>query len=97
MNLYNQYIISYDITDTKKRTKLFESLKDLGLISIQKSVMWGFMNKSEYNASIRLIKKYMDKDDRIFISRIDLLNKNENKLFGYNENILKYPEGYEIV
>ena len=39
--MYSQIIVSYDISNTKKRNKFFEELKDLGLISIQKSVFWG--------------------------------------------------------
>ena len=98
MKLYNQFIIAYDISETKNRTKLFESLKDLGLISIQKSVMWGFLNKAEYNAAKREIKIYMDKNtDNVIISRIDLLNKKENEIFGNQQELLKLPERYEIV
>lgn len=68
------YLISYDIEDNKSRTKLFEELKDLGLLNIQKSVFYGELSKSEIKVVKELFKKLCDDEDRAFLCRckIDL-------------------------
>ena len=39
--MFVQVIVGYDISDTKNRTKMFNDLKDVGLLPIQKSLFWG--------------------------------------------------------
>ncbi|MBZ7985244.1 CRISPR-associated endonuclease Cas2 [Campylobacter sp. Cr9] len=60
------HLISYDIEDNKSRTKLFEELKDLGLLNIQKSVFYGELSKSEIKVVKELSKKLCDDGDRAF-------------------------------
>jgi CRISPR-associated protein Cas2 len=95
--MYSQIIVSYDISDTKKRTKFFEELKDLGLVSIQKSVMWGYVLISEKTVIKQLFKKYCDiKTDKAFIVNVTL-DKDLNNSFGYDEDDFKHPESFEII
>lgn len=77
------YLISYDIENTKNRTKLFENLKDLGLINIQKSVFYGELQKSEKVVVKRLFEKYCAKDDKALIVAVNIDIKDT---FGYCED-----------
>jgi CRISPR-associated protein Cas2 len=95
--MYSQIIVSYDISITKNRTKFFEELKDLGLVSIQKSVMWGYVLVSEKMIIKRLFKKYCDiKVDKAFIVNVTL-DKDLKNSFGYDEDDFKHPESFEII
>jgi len=95
--MYTQIIVSYDISETKKRTKFFEELKDLGLFPIQKSVFWGYVLLSEKRIIKALFKKYCDiKTDKAFISNV-LLDKDMDNVFGYDRDSFLHPESYQIL
>ncbi|MFY9075204.1 CRISPR-associated endonuclease Cas2 [Malaciobacter mytili] len=95
--MYTQIIVSYDITDTKNRNKFFEELKDLGLISIQKSVFWGYILPSEKRIIKELFKKYCQiETDKAFIVNVTL-DKDLNDSFGYDEDDFNHPESFEII
>lgn len=84
-----QYLVCYDIEDTKNRTKLSESLLDLGLIRIQKSVFYGKLIKPELKIVKSLFKKFCSKDDKAFISVSNLLLENS---FGYQKEDFEFKE-----
>lgn len=95
--MYSQVIVSYDISDTKKRNKFYEELKDIGLVSIQKSVFWGYVLVSEKRVIKELFKKYCDKKtDKAFMSNATI-DKDLKNSFGYSEDDFKHPESFEIV
>lgn len=95
--MYVQVLVSYDIADTKKRTKLFESLKDVGLKPIQKSLFWGYILPSEKRVVNALFKKYCDiETDKALMVNATLDQSIENS-FGYDESDFVHPSGYEIV
>jgi len=95
--MYSQIIVSYDISDTKNRNKFFEELKDVGLVSIQKSVMWGYVLLSEKRVIKQLFEKYCQiETDRAFIVNVTL-DKDLNDSFGYDEDDFKHPESFEII
>ena len=95
--MYSQIIVSYDISNTKNRNKFFEELKDLGLTSIQKSVMWGYVIISEKRVIKELFKKYCEiETDKAFIVNVTL-DKDLNDSFGYDEDDFKHPESFEII
>ena len=98
-NLVNEVLVSYDITDTKQRTILFNKLKDLSLIPIQKSVFWGHLNRAEENSIKRLLVAHCDKDDSAFISRIDLSSQIlRGGGVGYQkEDFPKKPRSYYVL
>ncbi|MBZ7986684.1 CRISPR-associated endonuclease Cas2 [Campylobacter canadensis] len=83
------YLVSYDIENTKNRTKLFEELKDLGLLNIQKSVFYGELSKSEIKVVKELFKKLCGDEDKAFLCRckIDL-----NDTHGYKKADLEQVE-----
>jgi len=95
--MYSQVIVSYDIENNKNRKKLFEELKDLGLMPIQKSVFWGYLLASEKRVVKRLFNKYCDiKTDKAFIVNA-VLDQNLENTFGYDKNDFKHPESFEII
>lgn len=85
MVLFHQIIVGYDIVDTKIRTKLFETLKDFGLVSIQKSIMWGYINYAEEKAIRTLLKHMLMAQDKGFVLRVN----------NASEQIQKYGVGYK--
>lgn len=95
--MYTQIIVSYDISNTKNRNIFFDELKNLGLISIQKSVFWGYVMSYEKRIIRELFKKYCNtKTDKAFISRVSL-DEHLKNCFGYNAIDFKHPEGFEII
>lgn len=67
MNIYQKYLVCYDIENDKTRKKFFEKMKDLGLISIQKSVFYGDLNQAEFSAMKKVVLKMLDPDsDKCF-------------------------------
>ncbi len=99
VKLYNEVLVSYDISDTKQRTKLFNKLKDISLTSIQKSVFWGHLNKAEEAAVRRLLKSYCDKGDKAFIARVKLAGQiQQNNSVGYDkQDFPKYCASYHVI
>lgn len=95
-NMYTQVIVSYDIENNKNRTKLFEELKDIGLVAIQKSVFWGYILPSEKRIIKMLFDKYCDKFDKAFIVNC-VLDKNLDLCFGYKDDDFSHPESFEII
>lgn len=63
-----EVIIAYDIEDNKTRTRLFNQLKDVGMISIQKSVMWGRLLPADIKLAKRILASEIECDsDKAFI------------------------------
>jgi CRISPR-associated protein Cas2 len=95
--MYTQIIVSYDISNTKKRTKFFEELKDIGLIPIQKSLFWGYVLASEKVIIKHLFKIYCDiKTDKAIMVNASL-DKDLKNSFGYEEDDFKHPNSFEII
>lgn len=87
------YLITYDIEDNKNRTKVFEKLKDFGLIAVQKSVFFGELSNAEKIEIKAFLAKYCDKNDKVIISKFDL--KFED-LIGYEKSDFEKPE-FQII
>lgn len=81
------YVVSYDIENNKIRTKIFNELKYLGYLHIQKSVFLGI----DISQPIYFKTKKMFNDlnvDSYFIVKIKLKNF-ESNFFSYkNDDIL---------
>lgn len=97
--LYNEVLVSYDIADTKQRTKLFNKLKDISLTSIQKSVFWGHLNKAEEASVKRLLKTYCAKADKAFIARVKLSEQiQQNSSVGYEkQDFPNHAANYHVI
>lgn len=86
MKLFNQVLVAYDMGDTRKRTRLFETMKDFGLIPVQKSVMWGYVNGAEERAIRRELKRVLAKGDRGFLLRVgDAARQIQEEGVGYSD------------
>ncbi len=74
-----EVIIAYDIENNKTRTRLFNQLKDVGMVSVQKSVMWGRLLPADIALTKRILKQELNKgSDKAFI----LISKlSENAIF----------------
>lgn len=97
--LHNEVLVSYDIGNTKNRTKLFKKLKDISLSPIQKSVFWGHLNAAEESSVKRLLKEYCKKTDKAFIARIKLSEQvNQNNSVGYDkDDFAANPKEYYVI
>jgi len=62
-----EVLISYDIEDNKTRTKLCNKLRDVGLITIQKSVMWGRLLPADIKLAKRILQTELESSDRAFL------------------------------
>lgn len=97
--LYQEILVSYDISDTKQRSKLFNELKAISLMPIQKSVFWGHLNRAEEEAVKRLLKTYCHKTDKAFIARIKLSQQiADNNSVGYEpQDFPEKPASYHVL
>lgn len=93
--IYTEIIVCYDVADNKQRKKLYDSLCDIGLISIQKSVFWGYATMAERKSIFGLFELYLNKEtDRAFVLPAAVRNRILGlEGFGYTESNL--PEWTE--
>lgn len=92
MKLYNEVLVCYDVENTRRRTRLFGKLKDLGLKPVQKSVFWGHLNAAEERAVLRLFREELDEaTDRAFLVRAPLAEAAQRHSFGY-----RFPEDFAL-
>ena len=84
-----EVLIAYDIEDNKTRTRLFNQLKDVGMVSVQKSVMWGRLLPADIKLAKRILATEIDQDmDKAFIM---VSKMSENSLFfGRKPNFEEY-------
>lgn len=86
MNVRQEFLISYDISNTKDRTSLYNTLLAYGLFPIQKSVFWGFITNAEKTAILRLLNTYIKEHDKAFILPIKVNRKDRRThLLGYDD------------
>ena len=88
-----QYLIAYDIENTKNRTKLFEKLKDFGLKPVQKSLFYGELSNAEKLSVKIFLKQYCLDGDKAIITAVSL--KIEDTL-GYEKDDFTKKE-FEIL
>lgn len=94
---YTQVIIAYDIADNKKRIKFYETLKDFGLLPIQKSVFWGYILPSERKSIISIYKEFCDiKSDNVIMVNA-ALEQNIKDCFGYTKEFFRKPDDFDII
>lgn len=85
MALFYEVLVSYDIEDNKNRKKLFDELKDMGLVSIQKSVFWGHLKVAEIAMLSHLFEKYCSELDKAFFVKANLSKEILKNSFGYEK------------
>lgn len=82
--LHREILVCYDVEGDKRRAKLFDALKDLGLIPLQKSVFWGDVTIAEFKAIQREFQRLLDaKMDRAIIVNVHLRDSSARNSFGH--------------
>ena len=98
MHVFREVLVSYDIENDRSRTKLCDSLKDIGLVSIQKSVMWGMLLNAEISQVMRLLKKYGNPNtDKAFVLEAEAARKIKQNNIGYKNEFDEYQRNYTIL
>ena len=88
---YREVLVAYDVEDNKTRTRMFNQLKDIGLISIQKSVMWGRLLPAEIKLVQRLLLHELDQgSDKAFIHQSRF--KEKAQIYGDLPQLGEYDE-----
>lgn len=98
--IYKQVIVSYDIEDTKIRSKLRKDLMGLGLVPVQKSVMWGYLNKAEEKAVKNLLSltKIDKTTDAMFLAYADLEGAvKQGTTYGLKPTLFEHPDEDKII
>ncbi|GIX41411.1 MAG: hypothetical protein KatS3mg129_1144 [Leptospiraceae bacterium] len=97
MDIEIEILICYDVENNKKRKKLYDQLKQFGLIPIQKSVFWGFILPAEKNAILREVGKIIDKEDKAFLVYTNLSKVIKEQSFGYKDLEIFKNKDYIII
>lgn len=89
-----EVLIAYDIESNKARTRLFNQLKDVGMVSVQKSVMWGRLLPADIKLAKRILANEIDSaTDKAFVM---VSKMSENAAFyGITPNFEEY-DGHGI-
>lgn len=98
MSIYTKYLVCYDVSDNKRRKKFSDSLKDLGLVPMQKSVFYGDLKPAEVNALARWAKEVLDdKEDKCFWFPCYLNTEKIRSCLGYSAWIYQEPDSHGII
>ncbi len=97
MKLLREVLVAYDVEDNKRRSRLHEALKDIGLQPIQYSVFWGLILGAEERAVKRLFRLELDrKTDKAFLVPVRTGGQSRVATFGYVVNPFEKPERYDV-
>lgn len=97
-NELQEIIVSYDVTVTKIRTKLFKKLKAFGLLPLQKSVFWGRVLPAEKLAIRRLFDELLNpKTDSAFILEANIAKHIDKWSFNLPDKSFFADKSYEVL
>ncbi len=97
MELRQEYLICYDVADTKIRSKVFNELEKIGMKAVQKSVFWGCLTHAELSAIFRFIKDSIEHGDKALITRTNFNGQGHSFLIGHEkEEFSDWKENYVI-
>ncbi|TGK12367.1 CRISPR-associated endonuclease Cas2 [Leptospira fletcheri] len=91
MKNFIEILVCYDIESNRIRKKVSDMLKDFGLVSIQKSVYWGWVIPAEKKAILHNIHNKYDLQisDRVLVMDVNLASNAKSILIGYSDIELK--------
>ncbi len=95
--LRHEYLVSYDIQDTKIRTRVFKELEKHGLKNVQQSVFWGFLSGAELNAVKRFLSLSLQENDKSFIVHTNFNKNNFNYFIGHKRNDFSDWEEVDVI
>lgn len=95
MSMYSKYLVCYDISNSRKRTKFSDSLRDLGLVPMQNSVFYGDLKPAEVHSLRRTAEELLDKEtDKCFWFPCRLDPEQIKKCLGYETWNYLEPDGH---
>ncbi len=97
MSYITEYIVGYDIEDNKIRNKIFEKLKDFGLIPIQKSIFFGALSKAELNSIKTFLKQTVPEKDKVIVIQGEILKQIKEFNIGYNLEAIDIYKEWKLV
>lgn len=98
MGMYTKYLVCYDVSDNKRRRKLFEALKNLGLVAMQESVFYGDLKNADINSLRRTVMSLLKEDeDKCFWFPCFLKVQDIKNCFGYKNWTYTEPDGYGVI
>lgn len=83
--LRQEYLISYDVEDTRMRTRIFKELSKHGLNPVQKSVFWGYLTMAELKAIKRYLNAGLEKADKVFITHTNFNGRGQSYFIGHSD------------
>ena len=81
-----EYLISYDIEDSKVRNRIHQCLLSYGLRSVQKSVFWGYLAIPEVNSIKRTLDNSLSPLDKAFIASSNFNGRGQSYFVGHTKN-----------
>lgn len=98
MGQYVKYLVCYDVPDDKVRKVLSESLKDIGLVPLQKSVFYGDLKPPEVKALAVFAKNHLDPNvDKCFWFPCHLEVEQMKNCVGYETFEYEEPDGFQFL
>lgn len=93
--MYVNYLVCYDVSDSTRRKKFSDSLKELGLVPLQKSVFYGGLNLPEARSLEVLARKVLlDEEDRCLWFPCHLDINKVRACLGYRDFQYVEADGY---
>ena len=93
-----EYIVAYDIEDSKIRSLIYKTLEGYGLSAIQKSVFWGYLTKAEFQTIVRLVRYKLDQNDKFLITKSKIKLKDLGTYwYGYMESDFEDWPNYGVI
>lgn len=90
--LDREVLICYDVSESRARAKLYDALKNFGLVPVQGSVFWGHIRKAEERSILREFERLLDpQTDRAFIAPVALENCRQLLAFGHLDGAFTRP------
>ena len=98
MAIYVKYLVCYDISESKRRRKFVESLKDLGLVSLQESVFYGDLTGPEVGVLRKNVFRFLDKEtDKCFWFPCSIPADTLRECFGYDNFSYYEPDSHAVI
>lgn len=97
MAVLHEVLVAYDVENNKRRKALFEALKDVGLVPVQKSVFWGHITLAEEKYVVRLFSDLEKGADKAFLVRLNLSQAMAERSFGYRLSDFGQPTTFNVL
>ena len=98
MAIYAKYLVCYDISESRRRKKFSDALRDLGLVPMQNSVFYGDLKPAEVGALRRTARELIDiETDKCFWFACRLNPEEIRTCAGYETWSYEEPDGHGVI